>query len=140
MARSASLFGTGVPIAVALAGLTPAAAAEPAERQVGATSRATLTIAVSVAPRAGVRFRSNRAAPAEDAGPGQWCTWSTSALRVLSIELQSTVRHRVPAPPVRVEAGRSPADCAANDALHLRIADFSAQSPAGAALLLVAPE
>ena len=136
MAKKARLFGTGVPIAAALAGLTPAAAAEPAEGQAGATSRATLTIAVSVAPRAGVR-----GAPGHlDARPGQWCAWSTSALRGLSIEFQSTAGHLAPAPPIRVEAGRSPAHCAANDALQLRIADLSAQSPAGAALLLVAPE
>ena len=136
MAKSARLFGTSVPIAAALAGLSPAAAAEPAERQAGATSRATLIIAVSVAPRGGVRWAPGHL----DAGPGQWCAWSTSALRALSIEVQSTAGHLVPAPRIRVEAGRSHKDCLANDALQLRIADFSAKAPAGAALLLVAPE
>lgn len=140
MAKSTRLFWAGVPIAAVLVGLTPAAAAEPAGRQAGATSRATLTIAVSVAPRAGVRFRSDRSAPAKDAGPFQWCAWSTSRLRSLSIELQPAEGHLVPPVPIRVEAGRSPAACAANDALQSRIAELRAVSPAGTTLLLVAPE
>jgi hypothetical protein len=126
-------------VAIAAVGLTPAAA-EPARGQAGATSRASLTIAVSVAPRAGVRWTADRTEPAKDAGPGRWCAWSTSAIRTLFIELRPTARHLVPALPIRVEAGRSPADCEANDALQLRIAELRASSPAAGALLLVAPE
>ena len=139
MAKSVRLVWAGVPLAAVVVGLTPAAA-EPARSQAGATSRATLTIAVSVAPRAGVRWAAGRSAPAKDAGPGQWCAWSTSALRTLFIQLQPTARHSVPAAPIRVEAGRSPAACAANDALQSRIAELRAVSPAGTTLLLVAPE
>lgn len=140
MAKSTRLFRGGVSIAAVVTSLSSPAAAEPAGGQAGATSRATLTIAVSVAPRAGVRWAAGRSAPTKDAVLGQWCAWSTSALRALSIELQPTGRRLAPALPIRVETGRSPADCEANDALRLRIAHLRALAPAGTTLLLIAPE
>ena len=136
MAKSVGPFCVGAAIAAVMAGPTPAAA-EPAGGNAGATSRATLTIAVSVAPRAGVSWRSDPSATG--AAPGQWCAWSTSALRTLFVKLQSTAGHRASTASIRLEAGRSPADCAANDALQRRIAELRASS-AGGALLLVAPE
>ena len=140
MAKCTRLLFAGVQFAAVLNSLTPAAAAEPAPGQAGATSRATLKIAVSVAPRAGVYERSVGSASTKDAGRGDWCAWSTSALRGLYIKFQTTDGYRVPPQPIRVEAGSSQAYCASNLALQSRIAELRAGSPGGAALVLVAPE
>ena len=137
MARSANLFHAGLLIAAVLS-VESAAPAEPSRSHIGATSRATVRIAVSVAPRAGMRWSraTSNSAPAHPVG--EWCAWSTTPLGTLFVELRTTGGEWVRRP-VRVEAGRSQADCKSNDALQAQIATLRDLS-SGPALLLIAPE
>lgn len=117
---------------IALWALAPATAAA-APSGMGATSRASVEIRLSIAPRAGIRMISAGNANYEP------CVWSTAAVRSLAVTLRPLSSPATASE--RFEIAMKPAEgrCRPSEPLRSALATSERVSP-GPHLLILAPE
>ena len=121
------------------------AIAAPRQGAMGPTSRASIQIQVSVAPRLGIRWAARTSAGGPHPRP---CFWSNDASRSYSVTLKHAVTHGSNEPvtgaptatqPIVLPAGKSAADCLEHDGLESMFPALTSPSE-GPYLLMIAPE